>query len=158
MEQLHFVDACTDEHFRAMSLIHALGWRDTYVDAVPAEYMAREITDERWVPFFRDDYRLKRCHGLLLYRDDSPVACINYGTARTENYNAGTKEGSDFPNAAMDRLRQEGYKNCFVFVLRENEKARRFYAAHGFAWDGTHADIPFPPDAICVDLRYTREL
>ena len=29
MEQLHFVDACTDEHFRAMSLIHALGWRDT---------------------------------------------------------------------------------------------------------------------------------
>ncbi|WP_297722708.1 hypothetical protein [Intestinimonas sp.] len=28
MEQLHFVDACTDEHFRAMSLIHALGWRE----------------------------------------------------------------------------------------------------------------------------------
>ena len=58
----------------------------------------------------------------------------------------------------MDRLRREGYRNCFVFVLRENEKARRFYAAHGFAWDGTHADIPFPPDTVCVDLRYTREL
>ena len=37
MESLHFVDACTDEHFRAMSLIHALGWRDTYADAVPAD-------------------------------------------------------------------------------------------------------------------------
>ena len=36
MQNLTFVDACTDEHFRAMSLIHALGWRDTYVDAVPA--------------------------------------------------------------------------------------------------------------------------
>ncbi len=47
MQNLTFVDACTDEHFRAMSLIHALGWRDTYVDAVPADYMAREITDDR---------------------------------------------------------------------------------------------------------------
>ena len=28
----------------------------------------------------------------------------------------------------------------------------------GFAWDGTHEDIPFPPDTICVDLRYTRSL
>ena len=29
MDELRFVDACTEEHFRAMSLIHALGWRDT---------------------------------------------------------------------------------------------------------------------------------
>ncbi len=28
MDGLRFVDACTDEHFQAMSLIHALGWRD----------------------------------------------------------------------------------------------------------------------------------
>ena len=28
----------------------------------------------------------------------------------------------------------------------------------GFVWDGTHEDIPFPPDTICVDLRYTRSL
>ena len=28
MDKLRFVDACTEEHFKAMSLIHALGWRD----------------------------------------------------------------------------------------------------------------------------------
>ncbi len=28
MDQLRFVDACTEEHFKAMSLIHALGWRN----------------------------------------------------------------------------------------------------------------------------------
>ena len=58
----------------------------------------------------------------------------------------------------MNRLKAAGHQNAFVFVLRENEKARRFYARHGFAWDGTHADIPFPPDAICVDLRYVKHL
>ena len=50
------------------------------------------------------------------------------------------------------------YPSCFVFVLRENEGARRFYARHGFTWDGTHVDIPFPPYTVCVDLRYVRTL
>ena len=187
MSELHFVDACTDEHFAAMSLIHALGWRDTYAGYVPDDYMAREITDDRWVKFFREDYETGRCHGLLLYSGDTPVAAINYGPARTENYNAGTSEGSAFPNEAyqgwgeiisfythpdhrgkgyggllfeeaLRRLKAGGFPSAFVFVLRENEGARRFYAAHGFQWDGTHADISFPPDAICVDLRYTRAL
>ena len=84
MSELRFVDACTDEHFAAMSLIHALGWRDTYVGYVPDDYMAREITDDRWVKFFREDYETGRCHGLLLYSGDTPVAAINYGPARTD--------------------------------------------------------------------------
>ena len=184
-ENLYFVDATIEDHFRAMSLIHALGWRDTYVGYVPDEYMVREITDTRWVNQFREDYQTGRCCGLLLYRDRTPVACVNYGPARTENLNAGT--ASSFPNEgyqgwgeiisfythpaergkgyggllfeeAVNRLKAAGHQNAFVFVLRENEKARRFYARHGFAWDGTHADIPFPPDAVCVDLRYVKHL
>ncbi len=184
-EQLHFVDAATEEHFTAMSLIHALGWRDTYRDAVPAEYMAREITDGRWISAFRENYRTGACHGLLLYRDSTPVACINYCQARTTNYN--TEDVCTFDNRgyedwgeiasfythpderskgyggllfeeALRRLKADGYENAFVFVLRENEKARRFYAAHGFQWDGTFTEIPFPPDAVCVDLRYVKKL
>ena len=90
MEQLHFVEACTDEHFQAMSLIHALGWRDTYVNAVPADYMASEITDERWVEVFRTNYETQNgVHGLLLYRGNAPVSCLNYCKARTMNYNPG---------------------------------------------------------------------
>lgn len=185
MSTLHFVDASTDEHFKSMSLIHAMGWRDTYVGYVPADYMAREITDDRWVKFFREDHETGRCRGLLLYRGDTPVACINYGPARVENLNAGAicvfdsrgyegwgeiisfythpmerdkGYGSLVFDEAVRRLRAAGHSSAFVFVLRENEKARRFYAAHGFIWDGTHTDIPFPPDAVCVDLRYTKAL
>jgi ribosomal protein S18 acetylase RimI-like enzyme len=185
--KLHFVDATTDLHFAQMSLIHALGWRDTYADALPADYMAREITDDRWIPFFREDYQTGRCHGLLLYRENMPVGCINYGPARTENYNAGQSEGSQFhseayrgwgeiisfyvhPEArslgyggllleeACRRLKASGFANVYVLVLRENEGARRFYARHGFSWDGTHEEIPFPHDTVCIDLRYCRAL
>lgn len=184
-DSLRFVDACTREHFAAMSRIHALGWHAAYVGHVPADYLEREITDQRWVSQFAEDYRTGRCRGLLLYRGDTPVGCINYGPARTENLNAGspcTFDNRDYQGwgelisfyvhpqecgkgygallieEAVSRLKAQGFSNVFVLVLRENEGARRFYARHGFAWDGTHQDIPFPPDAICVDLRYTRSL
>ena len=118
MEPLHFVDAVCDEHFRAMSLIHALGWRDTYMDAVPADWMAREVTDERWVPLFRADYEQKRCHGLLLYRDDTPVACLNYGPARTSNYNAG--QARNFPIRIMP---VGGRSSPFIPIRRRRARA-----------------------------------
>lgn len=172
-DDLRFVDACTDAHFKAMSLIHALGWRTTYRGAVPDDYMAREITDERWVPFFRADYTSGRCRGLLLYRGDTPVACCSYGAGRGQEPGCagwgeirsfyahpdekGKGYGSLLMEEALRRLRAEGYPAAYVYVLRENEGARRFYAAHGFAWDGTHTEIPFP-GAVCIDLRYTRVL
>lgn len=182
---LHFVDSVKEEHFQSMSLIHALGWRDTYKGYVPQDYLDSEITDDRWVPVFRENAKTGSCHGLLLYKGDTPVACINYCKARTVNYNPG--DICKFDNSAyadwgeiasfythpmersrgyggllfeeaLRRLKAEGYENAFVFVLRENEKARKFYSAHGFSWDGTHTDIPFPPDAVCVDLRYVKKL
>ena len=174
MESLHFVDACTSEHFFAMSRIHALGWRTTYQDAVPAAYMAREITGDRWVPSFRDNYESGRCHGLLLYNGNTPVVCCNYGPARAEDgaysgwgeiisfYAHPAEKGKGYGGLLMEealrRLRISGFSRCYVLVLRENENARRFYSDHGFAWDGTQVEIPFPPDTVCIDLRYAREL
>lgn len=174
MSALRFVDACESRHFEAMSLIHALGWRDTYVGHVPGAYMERVITDDHWVDYFRQDHADGRCHGLLLYRDDTPVACLNYGTARGQGpgcegwgelisfYTHPAERGKGYGGLLMEealrRLRALGHKNAYVYVLRENEGARHFYAAHGFTWDGTQIDIPFPPDAICVDLRYVRGL
>ena len=118
-EILTFVDACGEEHFKAMSLIHALGWRDTYRGFVPDEYMAREITDVRWVNQFREDYETGRCHGLLLYRGADPVACINYGPARTENLNAGT--ASTFPNEAY-----QGWGEIISFYTHPRERGKGY--------------------------------
>lgn len=188
MDALRIVDACTEEHFRAMSHIHALGWKDTYRGAVPDDYLDREITDDRWVKVFRENYETGNgVKGILLYRNDTPVSCLNYCKARIDNFNTDEKDewkflnekyagwgeiasfyslpgeqsrgyGSLLMEEALRRLKTAGHKNAFVFVLRENEKARRFYTRHGFAWDGTHADIRFPHDTVCVDLRYVREL
>lgn len=172
MEHLNFVTAQQENHFEAMSLIHALGWRTTYQGAVPSDYMAREITNSHWVSFFRENYRTDRCTGLLLYRDGTPVACCNFGPAREDAF-VGWGEiisfythpaekargyGGQLMTEALRRLRMNSFKQCYVLVLRENAKARRFYSSHGFSWDGSHVDIPFPPNTICTDLRYTKRL
>lgn len=186
MSRLHFEEARTEEQFAALSLIHALGWRTTYAGAIPADFMAREITDDRWVPTFRENLKTNRNQLLLLYDEDIPVCCATFGPARIDaglqagtvcKFNSrgyegwgeiisfythpaerGKGYGGRLFEEALTRLRTAGHQNAFVLVLRENAKARRFYAAHGFAWDGTHTDIPFPPDAVCVDLRYVKEL
>ena len=184
--EVHIAEARTEAHFAAMSRIHALGWRAAYPDAVPTQWMEEHITDDRWVDLFRQYAVGGTYHGLLLFRGDTPVSCLTYGPARTdaglqagsvcrfhsENYQGwgelisvythpeetGKGYGSLLVEEALNRMRRDGFRHVYVFVLRENAGARRFYARHGFAWDGTHEDIPFPPDTICVDLRYVSAL
>lgn len=186
MNSLLIIDACTEEHFAAMSRIHARGWHAAYPGHVPDDYLRDVITEDHWIPFFREDYATGRCRGLLLYDGENPVCCCTCGPVRlgpsprqseglvihgeayrgwgeiisfyTDPACTGRGYGSVLMEEALRRLRADGYLNCYVFVLRENEGARRFYARHGFAWDGTEEHIPFPHDMTCVDLRYTKQL
>ena len=186
MPELRFVDACTEAHFSAMSAIHCRGWRAAYAGDVPEDYLREVITEERWIPFFREDYATKRCRGLLLYQDDQPVACCNYGPIRsgpsprqsegmvidasqyegwgevislyTEPGITSLGYGGMLLEEAVGRLKAAGYPGCTLFVLRENTGARRFYERHGFAWDGTVQKVPFPHGVVCHDLRYVKRL
>ena len=186
MPELRFVDASAEDHFPAMSAIHCRGWRATYPGYVPDDYLREVVTEERWVPFFREDYATNRCNGLLLYENDVPVACCNYGPIRTgpsprqsaelvidssaypgwgevislytEPARTGLGHGSVLLEEVLPRLREGGYPGCALFVLRENLGARRFYERHGFTWDGTCQQVPFPHGMVCRDLRYVKSL
>lgn len=186
MNKLSFVDACTQAHFETMSYIHSRGWRATYPGHVPDDYLRDVATEARWIPLFRENFETGHCHGLLLYRGEKAVACCNYGPAHIapsqrqrdgaevsgaqyqgwgelhsfycDPSETGKGYGSLLIEEALRRLKAEGHSHCFVFVLRENDGARRFYARHGFAWDGTQVGIPFSHNTICVDVRYTKAL
>ena len=61
MSELRFVDACTEEHFAAMSGIHCRGWRAAYPGHVPDDYLRDVITEDHWIPYFREDHETGRC-------------------------------------------------------------------------------------------------
>lgn len=180
---LRILDACSMKHFQAMSLLHAKGWREAYRDVFPQSYMDREITDQRWVPAFQENWRTGVNHGLLMLDGDRPVCAAVYGPARigpqthggtlTIRFDAECYRGwgeliSIYSDPALTRrgyghtmvrevfarLEAQKMAGCLVYVLRENLDARRFYEREGFSWDGNWTDIPFPPDIVCRDLRY----
>lgn len=184
MEQIHFADARSETHFRDMSLLHALGWRAAYRDSVPADYMTREITDGRWVPVFRQNYEEGVYHGLLLYSGDTPLCCATFGPARVDQSAGDTVCKFSSPDLAawgelvslyarpgcwgqgygsivieevLRRLQTAGYPGCFLYVLRENDRARCFYEKHGFVWDGHSLKVALTPNAVLTDLRYCKE-
>lgn len=184
MKKYQLVDACQERHFRDMSLLHALGWRAAYRDSIPADYMTREITDGRWVPVFRQNYEEGVYHGLLLYNEDLPLCCATYGPARVDQSAGDTVCNFSSPDLAtwgelislyghpdhwelgygsivmeeiLRRLQTAGYPGCFLYVLQENARARRFYEKHGFAWDGHSLEVALPPNAVLTDLRYCKE-
>ena len=184
MEQFQLIDACTEEHFRDMSLLHALGWRAAYQDSIPSDYMSREITDDRWVPVFRNNAEEGVYHGLLLYSAGRPLCCATYGPARVDQSAGdticsfsspdlaawgelvslythpgcwGQGYGSIVMEEALRRLRTQCYPGCFLYVLRENDRARRFYETLDFIWDGHSLEVTLTPETLLTDLRYCKE-
>lgn len=185
MEKRYLCDACTERHFQDMSLLHALGWRTAYRDSIPAGYMAQEITDSRWTAVFRKNYEEGIYHGLLLYDGDRPLCCATYGPARVDTAAGGTictfsspdlghwgelvslyghpdHWGKGYGSIVMEevfrRLEEAGYPGCFLYVLQENDRARRFYEKHGFSWDGHSLGVSLMPEITLIDLRYCKKL
>lgn len=187
MENLHFVEAVTPEQLLLMSQLHAMGWRTAYRGMIPSEYLDHHIREDGWVDRFQRRYAAGEAHGLLLYRGEKPVCCISYGDVRTDpNVLGGVLElgpesldcagwgeihsfyahpeetgrgyGSLVVEEVLRRFWEEGRPGVCVFALRENAGACRFYEKHGFYWDGAQLPIFYPPDAVCVDLRYVQVL
>jgi len=185
MEAVKLIDACTEAHFRDMSLLHALGWRAAYRDSIPAGYLAREITDDRWTSVFRKNYEEGVYHGLLLYSGERPLCCATYGPARVDasagdticSFSSpdlarwgelvslyghpdhwGRGYGSIVMREVLHRMKRASYPGCFLYVLRENDRARRFYEKHGFSWDRHSLEITLTPDTVLTDLRYCKGL
>ncbi|EGX57652.1 hypothetical protein SZN_21806 [Streptomyces zinciresistens K42] len=96
------------------------------------------------------------CHGP--YRDgerrtpDAELYALYVDPAR---YGAGA--GRALPAESVRRCAAAGHARMFLWVLKGNVRARRFYERAGFAADG--AEEPFEVDGVRVpEVRYARAL
>jgi ribosomal protein S18 acetylase RimI-like enzyme len=64
--------------------------------------------------------------------------------------------GHALMGAALDDLRERGYREATVWSFDANERANAFYEAHGFARDGAARREPVWADV--VEVRYRRAL
>ena len=154
------VRKATIEDAGAMSLVHSQTWKKAYVDFISAEYL-KNISDEGWIPLFSRALR-ENIHQAAVYETDKRITgTITFGKARKDsswetvqhtgqihpdegeiislyvlpNYWS-TKQGYELMKFAVEALKSQGFKSCFLWVIKDNARAVNFYMRFGFKSKG----------------------
>ena len=154
-----------------VSEIRVRGWQHAYQGIVPQPYLdalsvARDA-EKRRARFGQGDGSVVN---LVAELDGRVVGWAAYGPYRDGEVRTGDAElyaiyldpahlGSGIGRAllAASVERCSGYPRMFLWVLKGNTRARRFYERAGFRADG--AEEPFDVDGVAVpEVRYAREL
>ena len=138
----------TDAEVEGKAYVHWKSWQETYVGLVNADYL-QQMTLEKCLKMAR-----KWRDNILVAKDgERVIGFVGYGACRDatlddtgEVYSIyvlkeyhDQKIGYRLMNAAMEQL--AAYSRIAVWVLKDNERAIRFYQRYGFVFDGTEQEI-----------------
>jgi GNAT superfamily N-acetyltransferase len=161
-----FIKRATPDDAATLSKIHALSWKSAYKGIVPQKYLDR-IKMDLWVATFQKWFAENVFKADILYLDNTAIGCVTYGKSRDEKYSNWGEIVSIYMHPdyyrkgygqklfahALEQLKSEGYKNCYLWVLASNANARRFYEKNGFIWNGEKGQIEIMGEKL-TDLRY----
>ena len=164
------VRRATPEDAAAIARVHVLGWQAAYAHVFPEEALASldvERRREQWTGWIEAaDTRVLA--GLL---DGEVVGFASVGASRDDDAAEsgelyaiyvrpdawGSGVGPSLMEAALDALRELGFREATLWVLDDNPRARRFYERTGWATDGAEKPDEFFGVAI-REVRYRRRL
>lgn len=160
------VRKATVDDVKNISRIYALSWKTAYVGIVPKDFLDA-IDDDRWVIKFRKDIGDGTLSALMVYDGDTPVGCAAFGSSRDEKMRDwgeivsiylhpdyfGKGYGEALLKETVAALKQQGYERIYLWVLRDNARARRFYEKHGFVSRGEESTLEIMGETL-VDVRY----
>ncbi|MGI6578277.1 MAG: GNAT family N-acetyltransferase [Eubacteriales bacterium] len=151
-----------DNEIEEISRIYALSWKHAYRDIVPQHYLDA-LSEDRWVPILkRSNFR-----ALVMLDDDKYIGTSSFGSGRDSDLPGwgeivsiylhpdyiGKGYGSKLMQAALDELKDSGYDGAFLWVLRDNVKARDFYERQGFVESGDEKPIAIGGKQL-IEVRY----
>jgi GNAT superfamily N-acetyltransferase len=96
------------------------------------------------------------CHGP--YRDgEVPPGSVELYALYVDPLHSGTGAGRALLHESIRRCSAAGHTRMYLWVLRDNARARRFYERSGFRADGV--EEPYEVAGVAVpEVRYAREL
>lgn len=126
-------------------------WKDTYGEYISEEHIDNEFNVEKIINNFADyisnsDFELYMIEyngqvvGILELGSPNPEDIYKenmegFGEGRTLHIKKefqGIGIGTIAENFFCQRLKKLGYKNCFIWVKKQNEKAIKFHEKNGF--------------------------
>jgi len=162
---MHVRKAAVDDA-EAISRIYALSWKAAYKDMVPQAFLDN-LKEDNWVTYFSRSLADGSLGALMICNADTPVGCAAFGRSRDEKLpdwgeivsvylypdDFGRGYGEVLLKGAVEALQEQGYQKIYLWVLRDNIRARRFYEKHGFVCSGDECTVEIMGQQL-VDLRY----
>lgn len=164
-----------------MSRIYAASWKVAFRGNVPDGYLDG-LSEAHWIPFFEKTLTEGSLSAKLIFDKETAVGAVAYGPARTELPAGGSLAGNGGDYSAFGEVASlyllpdyydkgygrellesvrdellEDYEGVYLWVLRENERARAFYEKLGFVSteDACLCDID---GKTLTDIRYVYHL
>jgi ribosomal protein S18 acetylase RimI-like enzyme len=155
------------EDAAALAEVHVRTWQAAYEHVFGAERLASldvAARTRRWESWLADD------ESVFVGEDDAGrvVAFSWVGASRDDDAEGelfaiyalphawGSGAGPALMRAAIDALRDAGYRDAILWVLEDNPRARRFYEREGWHLDGRREE-EFLGVAV-AEVRYRIEL
>lgn len=165
----------------ALDLLHAEAWQAAYAGKMPRQVLDRAVPGSRLAMWKRTITAgdAPRSHTVVAEADGEVAGFATTGPCRDDDggTEAGTQTGTALGDlgelyainvkpswwgkgvgklllaTAQDNLRSEGFGAAILWVLPDNDRARRFYEAHGWFADGAAREITMAGAAI-PEVRY----
>ncbi len=133
------------EDAHEISKIYALSWKTGYRGMIPQDYLD-SLSEDYWTPKFQKWLSDGTMSAELLSADGAPAGAVAFGKSRDEKLPEWGEIVSLYLKPEYFRLgfgtflmkdtfryfRENGYRDCYLWVLRENERAQAFYRSLGF--------------------------
>ncbi|KEF36933.1 MULTISPECIES: GNAT family N-acetyltransferase [Bacillaceae] len=130
----------TIDDIKDISRIHALSWKSAYKGIIPQTYLD-ELKEDFWVSAFETWLNDKVLTAQVMMENGSIIGCVAYGKARDKSLFSwgeivsiyllpeyfGKGYGNKLLESALLDLKQSGFQNNYLWVLKQNQRARYFY-------------------------------
>lgn len=130
----------TVEDVQDISRIHALSWKSAYKGIIPQDYLD-ELKEGFWIPAFGTWLKDNILTTQVMVENGSIIGCVAYGRARDKSlFNWGEivsiyllpeyfdrGYGKKLLESALQDLKQSGFQNVYLWVIKQNQRARCFY-------------------------------
>lgn len=152
----------------AVARLHVAVWQAAYRGLLPAAFLDA-ISVERRAAMWRQIVERRAPPALVAEQDGRIVGFVVGGRSRDEDAHVGvTAEimaiyvapdrwrsgaGAQLMQAALAVLRNQGFHEVTLWVLRDNTRARRFYELAGFTPDGGEK-VDAQGDVLFDEVRY----
>ncbi|ESS39563.1 putative acetyltransferase [Burkholderia cenocepacia] len=165
------IRAATSADAPAIASIHVASWQATYMDIMPAPFLA-DLSVEKRTAAWRETLDAGRPHVALAFANHAPTGWIAYGPTRDADKDdawgeieaiylhpshCGQGIGARLVDHACRALHDAGHAWVSLWVLAKNRRARMFYEREGFVAED---DIKtFEIDGTPIEeVRYWRAL